>query len=163
MQSFGMTDKEKETAHSLISLIDCEEASHFLQAVEGTLKLFSYRFFDDDIDVGVFAGFSYSGMLRIDISFSSDTDRYTNELIDLVNQSLAISKSQRAVIWLRNENRRIIDGLHGCFHQEKAVRNYNGDIEFAIRREDFAHISVAPFIMSPGIRTGQRHRLRCLT
>jgi GNAT superfamily N-acetyltransferase len=144
VQSFRMSDTEKETAHSLISLIDCEEADHFLQAIDGGLRLFTYRFFDDDIDAGVFVSFLYSGMLRIDISFSSDTDKHTNELVGLVNQSIAISDCEKAVIWLRNESKKIIDGLHGYFNQGKTGYDYNGDIEFIMRREDFVHIPVAP-------------------
>ena len=144
MKSFRMSDKDKETAHSLISMIDCEEANHFLQAIDGALRLYTCKIFDDDIDVGVFISFLYNGMLRIDISFCCNTDRYMNELVDLVNQSLSISKSEKAVIWLRNENKRIIDGFHRHFYQEKTGYNYNGDIEFIMRREDFVHIPVAP-------------------
>jgi hypothetical protein len=50
-------------------------------------------------------GEGYAAYLpRSQISFSNNTNKYTDELVDLVNQSLAASEKEKETIWLWNDN-----------------------------------------------------------
>lgn len=129
---------EKEKALSLISKIDSGEAGLFSENIVDSQKYILYKFFNDGNNIGVFFSFLYYDMLRIHISFNNDTDKFTVELYELFKQSQKLSKSKRGIVWLQNENRKIIIGLQEKFEfNPKGIKNsHYASVEYIKKKRE---------------------------
>jgi len=117
-------------AAALIGRIDSGERSVFCDFVNTDRQIES-RFFGE----GVFFACMFEGKLRMHIAFEEDTDEFTDEIAALVRSSLKKAGRTSCVLWIRNENRKLIAFLKEAFHIA-AERDY-ASIEFIMRRENF--------------------------
>jgi len=93
------------------------------------------RFFDDDENEGVFASLIFFGMFRIFIAFEKDTDKYTQELAELIHSAKEKNSDIPARVYFIAEQKKLIEGLQQSvkFDQE----NYYAAHEFIMDRKHF--------------------------
>ena len=125
-----MDQAQIDFAAALIGRIDSGERGVFLDSVN-TEKQIECKIFDQ----GVFFACLYENGLRLHIAFEEDTDAFNQELTALVRGSLKKAGKTSCVIWLWNDNRKIIAYLKEAFHVTQK-RDY-ASIEFIMQRENF--------------------------
>ena len=121
-----------EYAAALIGRIDSGERGIFLDSVN-TENQVEARLFPGGI---FYSCTAYKG-LRIHIAFETDTDAFNGELAALVRASLKKSGSTRCVLWIWNDNRKIIEHLKEAFHVTQKGSHHYASVEFIMRRENF--------------------------
>jgi GNAT superfamily N-acetyltransferase len=130
-----MGQSQIERAAALIGRIDSGERSIFLDSVH-TESQIEYKIFGEMAGV-FFSGIAYKG-LRISISFEADTEAFNEEIAALVRSSLQKANRTECAIWIRNENRKIIEFLKQEFQiPPDGGPHYYASIEFIMRRENF--------------------------
>ncbi len=77
------------------------------------------------------------GGLRMHISFEKDTDKFHEELAACVQSTLNKSGMASCLIWIFNEDRKIIKFLKEKFHVIPEGAHDYASIEFIMRREKF--------------------------
>ncbi len=132
-----MDQAQIDFAAALIERIDSGEKHIFLETVN-TPSQAEAKVFRDSAGGGVFYACSVYGGLRMGISFEADTERYNGELAALTRSALAKSGSTSCSIWVRNENRRIIEFLKETFRiPPDRGPHYYASMEFIMCREAF--------------------------
>jgi len=130
-----MEQSQIERAAALIGRIDSGERSIFLDSVN-TENQIECKIFGETEGV-FFSGTAYKG-LRISISFEADTEAFNEEIAALVRSSLKKANRTDCKIWIRNENRKIIEFLKDEFQiPPDGGSHYYASIEFIMRRENF--------------------------
>ena len=126
-----MNQTQIDYAAALIGRIDSGERGIFLGSVNTGAQV-EAKFFDG---AGVFFACMYAKGLRMHIAFEADADAFNQELTALVRGSLKKASKTSCVIWIRNENRKIIAYLKKEFSLPEK-QDY-ASIEFVMRRENF--------------------------
>ncbi|MDR2687102.1 MAG: GNAT family N-acetyltransferase [Oscillospiraceae bacterium] len=125
-----MDQAQIDFAAALIGRIDSGERNVFLDSVN-TEKQIECKLFGE----GVFFACLFEKGLRIHIAFETDTGEFNEEIAALVRGALKKTGGAACVIWLWNDNRKIIEYLKETFHIT-TERDY-ASIEFVMRRENF--------------------------
>ena len=126
-----------EFASVHLGKIDSGARSIFLETVN-TENQIEIKIFGNDKMLGVFhSGIAYE-RFWISISFETDTKQFNDELARLIRDSMKKSGFTSAMIWLRNDNRKIIEFLKKEFHIPPEGNHYYASIEFIMRRTCFA-------------------------
>lgn len=128
-----MDQTQIEYAAALIGRIDSGEKSIFLDSVNTETQV-EARLFPEGI---FYSCTAYKKGLRIHIAFEMDTDAYNEEVAALVRGSLKKTGKTSCVLWIWNDNRKIIEHLKEAFHVTKKGSHYYASIEFIMRRENF--------------------------
>jgi len=122
--------KQIAYAATLIGRIDSGERNVFCDSVN-TDQQIECKLFDE----GILFACLYENGLRMHIAFEADTDAFNEELAALVRGSLKKAGKRSCVIWIRNENRKIIAYLKKEFSLPEK-QDY-ASIEFIMRRGNF--------------------------
>jgi len=133
----NLTEKQIQFAASQIGYIDSGERNLFLDSVntEGQVEA---EIFNNGEMTGVFySDTAYNG-LRIRISFTVDTDRFNDHLVSRVKSSMKKASVTSCSIWIRNNNKKIIEFLKKYFYVQPDGAHYYASIEFIMRRERFS-------------------------
>jgi GNAT superfamily N-acetyltransferase len=123
-------------AAQMISKIDSGEANVFLEAVN-TDKQVEMKIFEKDKPVGVFFSCEIYGGLRASLALAEDTDEFNEETAELIERSIRKSALALGSLWIRNENRIVIEYLKERFHTRPEGRHYYASVEFIQRRAHF--------------------------
>ena len=129
------TQDQINAAASLIGYIDSGERNLFLDSVNTEHQVEAKIFYDDGM-VGVLYGCTVYKSLRIRISFEKDTEKFNAELASCVRSALKKADLTTCDLWIRNENRKIIEFLKEYFHVLPEGTHYYASIEFIVRREE---------------------------
>jgi ribosomal protein S18 acetylase RimI-like enzyme len=126
-----------EYAALQIGLIDSGERDIFLKKVNTDDQVDIKLLCDGDVTGVYFSCFFYGdSRVHVAISCSEDTDRYNEEISSCVLSSLEKTKLSSCSIWIRNENKKVIQYLKERFHIKPDCGNhYYASIEFIMRRE----------------------------
>jgi GNAT superfamily N-acetyltransferase len=122
-----------------IGYIDSGEKSIFLDTVSTENQIFSKHFHHENKLVGIFYSCIAYGTLRLHISFDIDhsTDKFNEDIASCVIQSLEKSGMTSCLIWVRNENRKVINFLKEEFRIPPEGKYYYASMEFIMRRVNF--------------------------
>ncbi len=121
-----------------IAKIDSGERNVFLQNIN-TLNQVIFEILGEGTYDGVFSACIFEDNLRIHIACNEDTDIYNHEICDLINEALHKSTKTSPIIWIWNDNRRIIGYIKQTFNTITGGKHDYASIEFIMRREK--HIS----------------------
>ena len=128
---------EIEAAALLIGAIDGGEKDIFLDTLN-TENQVEAKIFGQDNVTGVFYSCSIFGGLRVYIAFETDTGVFNEDLEALVQSALRSSGFSSCLIWIRNENTKIIEFLKAQFRiQPDCGAYYYASIEYIMRRAMF--------------------------
>lgn len=130
------TDIDK--ASELIGYIDSGEKSLFLEKIhlESNTDYYKAEMFLENDNIGVFFSFPYYGKLRVHISLKKDSEIYNDIIIKLLKETIKQSSEKSVMVWVRNENRKIINTLKKEFSFNS---NTYESIEYIMNRNDFIY------------------------
>lgn len=131
-------DEQKNIAHGLIHQIDSDEGGMFFENVNQ--HFYRQVFFDSLLSKGVFFSFLFEDKLRVYIAFDSDTDYPLDEIVSLLRDSMSQSGQKPASVWLRNENRKLINGLqkHFMFNPRGINNSHYESVEYYVKKSNFS-------------------------
>lgn len=129
-----------EYAALQIGYIDSGERNLFLDTVNTESQVEAVIFYDKEM-AGVFYSCTANKGLRIHISFEADIGKFNEDIALYVHTSLKKSGMTSCLIWVRNENKVIIDFLKDKFKIPPGDgAYYYASIEFIMRREKYNKI-----------------------
>ena len=128
-----LNSKEIDFAAALIGKIDSGERNLFLENIN-TEQQVSVRCFSTDGTSGIFFSYRYGDRLRIAIAFEDDTEQFNQALATLIKSAIDTAGPIPVMIWLRNENHRIIDFVKRTFAVSPEVY---ASAEYIMRRDCF--------------------------
>ena len=133
----GLDAATREAGYSLIRRIDIGEARLFRDMTAEEIADLVCRFFRIREATGVYVSFPFHGITRIQISFTDDECVEVDEIARLLTQSLEMARSEKAMVWVRNENRLIIDGLQTrmSFNPPGVNNSHYAAVEYIMRRD----------------------------
>lgn len=131
-----LVQEEIDYAANKIACIDSGEKGIFLENVN-TENQYDVKVFYNTKMSGVFFSCIFYDSLRIHIVFEEDTDKFNGEIASFVESSMEKSNLASVMIWLRNENRKIIEYLKNKFHTKPEGAYYYASAEYIMRRVNF--------------------------
>ena len=131
-----MNNAQIKSASLLLGKIDSGARNIFLETVN-TENQIAIKIFGNDKMSCVFHSAVAYERFWISISFEADTERYNEELAELVRFSMKKSGFTSAMIWLKNDNRKIIEYFKKEFQIPPEGKHYYASIEFIMRRTCF--------------------------
>ena len=144
--SMKLSQSQIDTFASLIGEIDSRERSIFLETVNTENQVKADIFCDDDV-TGVFYCCLYSNDLRVQISFTTNTDKFNELIATHIHSVLVKSNMSSCIIWTAKEyqknrmflkNRFSIDpDAQGDYYAPNANGYYYESVEFTMHREAF--------------------------
>ena len=136
MSRIIFTLEQIDFAATQINRIDSGEKNLFFESVNTGHQIEAKIFYDDGM-VGVLYGCTVYKSLRIRISFEKDTDKFNTELASCIKSALNKAGLTSCDLWIRNENKKIIEFLKQYFHILPEGKYYYASIEFIVQREKF--------------------------
>jgi GNAT superfamily N-acetyltransferase len=130
---------EIEFSAKEIGEIDSGEKDIFQETRNTKHEFYSRVFYKSNKEMaGVFFSCEYSGFLRIHIAFEGDPAHFNADISTLIRSTIQKSELHTGWIWIKNDNRSIIEYLRQFFHitPNCGIYDYASE-EFFLRRENF--------------------------
>ncbi|MCL2665464.1 MAG: GNAT family N-acetyltransferase [Defluviitaleaceae bacterium] len=135
METGVLTQAQIRKGSELLSRIRTDEGYVLSDCASGETNYCIMKFFDDGENAGVFLSLIYFGSFRIFIAFDKDTGKFSNELAELVRESIRMCPGCKPRLYFIAEHIKTIDALHHILNFNHADRYASH--EFIMGRENF--------------------------
>jgi GNAT superfamily N-acetyltransferase len=130
---------EIEFSAKVIGEIDSGEKDIFLENRNTKHEIYSRVFYKSNREMaGVFFSSEYFGNLRIHIAFEEDPIQFNEDISTIISSTIQKSGLHAGRIWIKNDNRNIIEYLKQFFHitPNCGIYDYASE-EYILRRENY--------------------------